>query len=122
MTQPQRLQKVIGHAFIVKPDGEIFPAQKEMVLVVGDLVSVIESKNAWLVFENGEQLDVLDGAFLITSAGAQRLNTSRDLEQIEAFLLYINSAKAGPKAAINITEYVQQGLTTKQAKVFVTNR
>ncbi|MEZ8141138.1 VCBS domain-containing protein, partial [Enterovibrio sp. FF113] len=80
------LSQVVGQAFVVKPDGQISPAQANMQLQTGDLVSVPNGKNAWLVTEDGEQVDVLDEALLLNDEGFDSLDLPSDVLSIIAAL------------------------------------
>ncbi|WP_407334250.1 VCBS domain-containing protein [Enterovibrio sp. 27052020O] len=80
------LSQVVGQAFVVKPDGQISPAQANMQLQTGDLVSVPNGKNAWLVTEDGEQVDVLDEALLLNDEGFDSLDLPSDVQSIIAAL------------------------------------
>ncbi|WP_394208935.1 VCBS domain-containing protein [Enterovibrio calviensis] len=80
------LSQVVGQAFVVKPDGQVSPAQANMQLHTGDLISVPKGKNAWLVTEDEEQVDVLDEALLLGDEGFNSLDLPSDVLDIIASL------------------------------------
>lgn len=78
------LSQVVGQAFIVKPDGEVVPALPNTAIESGDVVSVPNGKNAWLVTEEQEQVDVLDEALILTEEGFSGLDLPSDVADIIA--------------------------------------
>ncbi|WP_028021789.1 VCBS domain-containing protein [Enterovibrio calviensis] len=80
------LSQVVGQAFVVKPDGEMTPAAPGMQINSGDVVSVPNGKNAWLVTQDGEQVDVLDDALLLNDEGFDSLDLPSDVQDIIAAL------------------------------------
>ncbi|MGF1704288.1 VCBS domain-containing protein, partial [Enterovibrio baiacu] len=78
------LSQVVGQAFVVDKNGETSPAQPNMQLNTGDVISVPKGKNAWLVTEDQEQIDVLDDALLVGEDGVESLNLPSDVIDIIA--------------------------------------
>ncbi|WP_283132166.1 VCBS domain-containing protein [Enterovibrio norvegicus] len=78
------LSQVVGQAFVVDKNGEVSPAQPNMQLNTGDVISVPKGKNAWLVTEDQEQIDVLDDALLVGEDGVESLNLPSDVIDIIA--------------------------------------
>ncbi|NGN98286.1 cadherin-like domain-containing protein, partial [Grimontia sp. S25] len=78
------ISQVVGQAFVVKPDGELVQAAPNTVLQTGDVLSVPNGKNAWLVTEEGEQLDVLDEALLVGEEGFDNLDLPSDVLDVIA--------------------------------------
>ncbi|KXF82577.1 cadherin-like domain-containing protein [Enterovibrio coralii] len=78
------LSQVVGQAFVVKPDGETVPAQPNVALQTGDVLSVPNGKNAWIVTEDQEQIDVLDEALFVGEEGIEGLDLPADVLDIIA--------------------------------------
>ncbi|WP_039850579.1 VCBS domain-containing protein, partial [Grimontia indica] len=78
------ISQVVGQAFVVKPDGELVQAAPNTVLQTGDVLSVPNGKNAWLVTEEGEQLDVLDEALLVGEEDFDNLDLPSDVLDVIA--------------------------------------
>ncbi|WP_198159474.1 VCBS domain-containing protein, partial [Grimontia marina] len=76
------LSQVVGQAFVVKPDGEMVPAAENTVVQTGDVLSVPNGKNAWLVTKDGEQVDLLDEALLVSEEGFEDLDLPSDVAEI----------------------------------------
>ncbi|MGF1769733.1 VCBS domain-containing protein, partial [Enterovibrio makurazakiensis] len=76
------LSQVVGQAFVVKPSGEMTPAARGVQINSGDVISVPNGKNAWLVTDDGEQVDVLDDALLLNDEGFNSLELPSDVNAI----------------------------------------
>ncbi len=126
------IKQVIGETFLVTPEGEYKDIKIGSKINSQDVISVPFGKNAWLVSQQGEQVDMLDYTLLVGPSHVNTLKLPNHLINALSQFVSLNPHdsplnKSSVKEAEDIelkiiNAFMRLGLTAEQSKTLVEKR
>ncbi len=126
------IKQVIGETFLITPEGEYQDIKIGSKINSKDVISVPFGKNAWLVSQQGEQVDLLDYTLLVDASHVSTLklpnhlvNALSQFVSLKPQATQIDTASESESEALElkiINAFMRLGLTAEQSKTLVERR